>query len=82
MKTKHRGTITAWWNGNGRDFGFIKPEGGVTPDHFLHKNNITAGTPRAGAEVLFLSVATRKGFTAVLVEVAGDKSAAPLPSKC
>jgi cold shock CspA family protein len=73
MKTK--GTINVWFET--KQYGFIHEEkAGEILKHFLHANNIISGTPSTGAEVLFRSVVTRKGFLAVQVEVlSGDGGA-------
>lgn len=70
MKTKS--IINVWFQD--RNYGFILEEKeGVVLRHFLHRNNIISGEPRTGAEVLFRTVVTRKGFLAIQAEVlSGD----------
>jgi len=67
---KSRATINVWFSD--RQYGFILEEkAGVILRHFLHRNNIISGEPRTGAEVLFRTVVTRKGYLAVQCEVLG-----------
>lgn len=67
---KIQGVLNVWFVDRG--FGFIHEEkSGVILKHFLHAANITSGTPRTGATVLFTSVVGRKGFLAVDAKILG-----------
>jgi cold shock CspA family protein len=65
---RNTGTINVWFQD--RNYGFVHEEkAGVILSHFLHAQNIKAGTPYTGAEVRFKSVVSRKGLLAVDAEV-------------
>jgi cold shock CspA family protein len=51
---RERGTIVRWFDDDGRNYGFIRPD--ITTfagDVFLHGKQIVSGTPREGAIVEF-----------------------------
>jgi hypothetical protein len=65
---KSHGTINGWFPD--RHYGFIHEiKADLVFKHFLHESNITTGIPRIGAEVLFYSITTSKGYMAVQAEI-------------
>jgi cold shock CspA family protein len=62
------GVLNVWFPD--RNYGFIHEQtNGEIVSHFLHASNVTSGTPRTGAKVVFQRVQGTKGTLAVNAEV-------------